>query len=273
MNPASGAVRLDVGTIGIVADIHANPFALGAVLTHGAQAGVDRWVVLGDVVAMGPEPERVLRQLREVEVVAWVAGNTERYVLTGDRPDPTFEEVEEDPSQLQRLVEVTASFAWTKGFLAASGSLPMLREFRSSVEFKLPDGTLALAVHASLEADDGPGITPDEHPDVLADLFVDTNATIIFGGHTHRATDRAIDGVRFVNPGSVSNHHTPEATASYATLHLERSDHVVTHHDVDYDKQSAIDSIRTSGIPGSEFLLRRYFDEPSDGGAFRTNGA
>ena len=62
-------VELEAGVLGVVTDIHGNPYALEAVLSHGAQRGVERWLVLGDVVAMGPEPGRVMDQLTEVDVV------------------------------------------------------------------------------------------------------------------------------------------------------------------------------------------------------------
>jgi hypothetical protein len=42
-------------------------------------------------------------------------GNTERYVLTGDRPPPTPANVAGDPALLHRLVEVKSSFSWTRG--------------------------------------------------------------------------------------------------------------------------------------------------------------
>ncbi len=250
---------LGEGMLGVIADIHANPDALDAVLNHGANLGVDRWLVLGDVVAMGPEPGRVLEQLAEVDVVAFVAGNTERYVLTGDRPDPTFDEVAADPGQLQRLVDVAGTFAWTKGFLHAHGSLDLLRSFLPHVRLLLPDGTLVLAVHASLRADDGPGIVPDLGPDEAERLFPSVGAALVFGGHTHKVTDIELNGVRFINPGSVSNHDHPDVGATYSTLRLAADHHVVEHHEVSYDKQLAVDAILRSGIPGSEFLLNRYF--------------
>lgn len=262
-------IEIPEGALGIITDIHGNADALGQVLGHGRGQGVERWLVLGDVVAMGPEPGRVLDQLAEVDVVAFVAGNTERYVLTGDRPAPSLEEVAAAPSQLPRLVEVAASFAWTKGYLQARGALDQLRAYRSRVWLRFPDRTRALAVHASQVADDGPGIAPGVEAETMAALFPKPDATLVFGGHTHRAVDVTFDGVRFVNPGSVSNHDRPELGACYSILRIEGrghdlEQHKIEHHDLEYDKQLTIDSILDSGIPGSGFLLRRYFDTDTD---------
>ncbi len=249
------------GSIGIATDIHGNPYALRAVLADGAADGVDRWLILGDVVAMGPEPDVVLDLLAGVDVLATLRGNTERYVLTGDRPDPTFDEVAADPTMLPRLVEVEGSFAWTKGFLTGRGLLDTLRSFVLTERFALPDATRLLVVHASQVRDDGQGIAPDVGRAEMGALFPDPDASLVFGGHTHESTDVEHDGVRFVNPGSVSNHHRSGDGARYSILRVATGSHTVEHREVDYDKGAAIASIRSCGIPGAEFLLRRYFGE------------
>lgn len=252
---------LDAGErIGLIGDIHGNPFALAAVLAAGRAAHVTRWLVLGDVVAMGPDPNVVLELLDAVDVVATISGNTERYVLDDDLPDPTFDDVAQDPSLLPRLAEIAGTFGWTKGFLAAAGRTDTIRDYSPQFRMKLPDGTCVLAVHASMVSDEGEGITPTlAGPDVER-LFPDHRADLIVGGHTHQRTDLVLDGVRFINPGSVSNHHAPDLPATFSILDVGPSSHSFSHHDVSYDKSEAIRAIRRSGIPGSEFLVGRYFE-------------
>lgn len=256
---AAFEMALDVGKLGVATDIHANPFALAEVLRHGAEQGVTRWLILGDVVAMGPSPAQVLDQLGAVEVVATVKGNTERYVLTGDRPPPTLDQVAADSALLPQFAEVAATFAWTKGYLSARGLLPVLDAYVPRVRFILPDGTRLLAVHASLAADDGRGIAPDVDDGEMAGLFPDCKASLVFGGHTHLATDVTYGGIRYVNPGSISNHHRADDAARYAIVDIGKDSHRVEQHNLSYDKSAAIGAIRSCGIPGSDFLLRSYF--------------
>lgn len=256
--------RFEVGErIGLIADIHGNSLALEAVLDAGAALGVDRWLVLGDVVAMGPDPARVLDQLDSADVAATVSGNTDRYVLTGDRPDPTFEQVVADPGLLPRLVEVAAIFAWTKGYLAATGRLDTLRSYASEFRALLPDGTELLAVHGSLVSDEGAGISPSLSPADVGVLFPEHSAGLVVAGHTHLRTDLVLDGVRFVNPGSVSNHHSPDRPATFSILQVDEDRHSISHHDARYDTSATVDAIRRCGIPGATFLVERYF---GDGG-------
>ena len=65
-------------------------------LRDAAEAGIDEWWVLGDIVALGPNPVEVLEILSSLPAVKYIAGNTERYVLTGDRPYPSLADVQFD---------------------------------------------------------------------------------------------------------------------------------------------------------------------------------
>ncbi|MDH5238330.1 MAG: metallophosphatase family protein [Acidimicrobiia bacterium] len=251
--------RLDPGRLGVMTDVHGNLRALDAVLADGRRRGVGRWLVLGDVVAMGSHPCEVLRRLDEVDVVAAITGNTERYVLTGDRPDPTLEQAAADASELPRLVEVVGSFAWTKGALTSQGLLERLVGFRRRARFVLADGTRLLAVHASLRADDGDGIHPDRSGAEYRRLFPDSGADLVVGGHTHSMTDHQVDRVRYVNPGSVSNPTDAVKDARYLVVDHTPDGHGVEFRSVGYDVGRAAADIDACGIPGAGFLLSRYF--------------
>ncbi|MGF1596970.1 MAG: metallophosphoesterase family protein [Acidimicrobiales bacterium] len=258
-------LAVEVGTLGVASDIHGNPFALGAVLADGADEGVDRWLVLGDIVAMGPAPGEVMDQLDGVDLVAVVGGNTDRYVLTDDRPPPSLTDVAADPSLLALLVELAGSFAWTRGYLAALGHLDTLRSFRATARLAFPDGTDVLAVHASQVADEGRGIAPDVDGGELGLLFPAPSASLVFGGHTHETTDVTYDGVRYVNPGSVSNHPRPDHDARYCIVRLDGDGHRIDYRDVPYEKEQAVEAILSCGIPGADRIVRRFFT-PADGG-------
>lgn len=47
--------------LGLISDIHGNTTALNAVIDDVRQLGVEQWWVLGDVVALGPDPVGVLQ--------------------------------------------------------------------------------------------------------------------------------------------------------------------------------------------------------------------
>ena len=84
--------------LGLISDIHGNEIALDAVLSDGRDLGVDSWWVLGDLVALGPDPVVTLAKLRSLPNVRFVRGNTDRYVVTRARPAPHASDVERDPT-------------------------------------------------------------------------------------------------------------------------------------------------------------------------------
>jgi predicted phosphodiesterase len=84
-----------------------------------------------------------------------------------------------------------------------------LTSLPGELRLDLPDGTRVLGVHASPGADDGPGIKPDRPDDSLRQLLAGCAADIVIGGHTHRATDRMISGIRALNPGSAGRPSSP----------------------------------------------------------------
>jgi predicted phosphodiesterase len=66
--------------LGVVSDIHGNSLALDAVLADATGHRVDRWWALGDLVPFGSRRVEVLDTLATLPGIAYVLGNTDRYV-------------------------------------------------------------------------------------------------------------------------------------------------------------------------------------------------
>jgi predicted phosphodiesterase len=239
----------------LISDIHGNSVALDAVIADARAGGrVDRWWVLGDIIALGHDPVGVLERLTALDNVACLAGNTERYVVSRALPYPQLADVAADPSLLPRLVDVAASFAWTRGAVTQAGWLDWLARLPQSQRCVLPDGTRVLGVHASPRADDGPGIDPRISAEELGALLAGCEADVVFGGHTHWAVDRVVAGIRAVNLGSVSNSNRPDRRASYVVLNGDESGHRIEHRTVDYDHGAVLRAIDAVSHPSPHFL-------------------
>ena len=122
-----------------------------------------------------------------------VRGNTERYVLTEDRPPPRPADVMADPDLFPLYGVIQRSFAWTCGALAAGGWLDWLRDLPLEVRLALPDGTGALGVHASPGRDHS-GHHPAAGRGRLRRDLEGSGAQLVLAGHTHQPTDRASSG-------------------------------------------------------------------------------
>jgi hypothetical protein len=199
--------------------------------------------------------------LASLPSASFIGGNTERYVLTGDRPYPSFEDVAADPELIPRLVEVAVSFAWTRGVVTQGGWLAWLAALPQELRMTLSDGTRILGVHASPLSDDGAGIDSRISDDDLAQLLDGSQADIVIGGHTHDMTDRMVGAVRAINLGSVSNPNRADRCATYAIVHDDLDTHRVEHRIVDYDRSAVLRAIDEVAHPSGGYL-RKFFADP-----------
>ena len=243
--------------IALLSDIHGNSVALDAVLTDiQARGGVDSYCVLGDLVALGHDPVGVLERLVALPEVRYVRGNTDRYVVVGDRPPPTFADVAADPRRIATLVEIAGTFAWTQGALSVTGWLDWLQRLPLELHITLPDGTDLLGVHASPGHDDGPGIAPAMHDDEILAALHGCTADLVCVGHTHRPMNRQIGAWHVVNLGSLSNPPTVERRASYVLLQATTAGYRLEHCLVEYDRQAVVEALERMRHPGSAFIIR-----------------
>ena len=247
--------------IALLSDIHGNPIALDAVFADvQAQGGVDTYWILGDIVAIGHDPVGVLERLAGLPNACFARGNTDRYVVTGERPGPTFAAVESDLRLLPALVEIAQSFTWTQGAITATGWLGWLAALPLEQRIVLPDGTRLLGVHASPGSDER-GVHPALSDAELKSLFAGCAADLVCVGHTHWPMDLHVDDVRVVNLGSVSNPLPPDLRASYVILEAGDAGYRLQHRRVDYDHQAVIAAVQQVRHPGAGHITRHMLGQ------------
>ncbi len=241
--------------LGVISDIHGVADALGAVLDDGAQLGVDRWWALGDLVLFGPHPAEVLEMLGELEDVAFVSGNTDRYVLTDDQPHPhaTPDDAMVDADLVRRYGLMAAGAAWTRGVLDQAGFLEFLDDLPVCQRTQFEDGTRLLGVHASPASDDGSGFDTISADDEIARLLMGVDTDWVVGGHTHDPTDRYVEGIRVLNPGSVGLPRRP-GFASWMIIDSKSDRTEVEHRSVEFDVATVVDALRRRRHPNREFI-------------------
>jgi predicted phosphodiesterase len=171
--------------VAVLTDIHGNSVALDAVVADARAAGAEEFWLLGDLVAMGPDPIGTADRLMALEPTVSIRGNTDRYVLTGDLAFPATG----GQKSLDMLFRITASMAWTRGMLSSADYLPRLDTTVRRHLLDLADGSSLLAVQSNLATDHEHGIDPTISDAELAEQFPGVEAEIVLGGHTqgHRS--------------------------------------------------------------------------------------
>jgi predicted phosphodiesterase len=247
--------------IALLADIHGNSLALDAVLAHiQAQGGVEEYWILGDLCAIGYDPAGVLERLSTLPNAIFIRGNTDRFVTSHDRPDPTIEEARQNPDLIPVVTDIAASFAWTQGYLDGRGWLDWLKALPLEQRLTLPDGTRVLLVHAAPGTDDGWGLNNALSDDEVRAALGDCDADLICVGHFHLPMERHLDGHGhgqcIVSPGSISNCFRTDLSPVYAILSVDGTGHQINYHYVDYDRQAAIEAAEQSSNPGRGYVVQ-----------------
>jgi putative phosphoesterase len=248
--------------IAILSDIHGNDIALRAVLEHiEEQGGVDAYWVLGDLVALGHAPVKVLEMLREVPNVKIIRGNTDSYICNDTRPRPSIDDVKADINLLKQLVEVEGNFSWTKGAVTCAGWLAWLSRLPIEYRDKLPDGTQVLCVHASPGRDDGSGIRESMDQREIEALLLGAQESLICVGHTHRPFSITVNNKHIVNPGSISNPLGKDVRASYAILEASELGYKVELLRVDYNQGAVIEQLEGMRHPARRSIIKHLRGE------------
>lgn len=233
----------------LISDIHANLPALDAVLADiSARPEVDAVYHLGDLVGYAPWPNEVVALLREREIPG-VAGNYDSTVATD------YEHCGckyEDPRQ-EELSHL--SYAWTRAHVTEEnkrflGALPFRIDLRPLGGHTA--GPRLILVHGN------PVLNTVYWTEDRSDAFCLKMAEqagakagdVVAFGHTHKPWHRVVEGIHFVNTGSVGRPKDGNWRAGYVLLSVDgESEPRVEFVRVDYDLERAVEAIRASELP------------------------
>ncbi|KLU61544.1 phosphodiesterase [Peptococcaceae bacterium CEB3] len=196
--------------LAVLADIHGNLVALQQAIGDAKSQGIHQFVVLGDIVMIGPDPGSVLHIIRELNPFCWIRGNTDMW----------FEEISDDtdPETLtQRDRELYAYIQFAKSNMKSDeiaflNSLPMKRTISI-------DALKILCVHGSprsvLEMMDGR--RPVEE---LGQMVRGVTENVVLCGHSHHPYIGQVEGKAMFNVGSVGRPLDGDNSASYGIIDL-----------------------------------------------------
>lgn len=245
-----GLLRLTM-RYALFSDVHANLPALEAVLRDiSGRPEVTATYHLGDLVGYAPWPDETAALVRQAGI-AGVAGNYDSTVATDYKhcgckyEDPRQEEL------AHRSYEWTRrhTSAETKRFLA---SLPFRMDLRplgghtAGPRVILVHGTPTLNILYWTED------RPDDFCARMARQAGAQSGDVLCFGHTHKPWYREVEGIHFVNTGSVGRPKDGDWRAGYVVLDMGGGTPAVEFVRTGYDVEKAMAGIRASGLP-SEF--------------------
>jgi predicted phosphodiesterase len=227
--------------VAVLSDLHANPFALDAVLAD-LPRDVDTTVCLGDV-AIGPFPNEVVWRLRELDCPV-VMGNWDGWVVDGV---PALGG-EVGP-------RLAAQGEWCRTRLDPEDRA-FLRTFQPNVELAL-DGTRELFFHGSPRSNTDL-LLPDVAKAELDRALAGARADLYVAGHTHLQMLRRRPDSLFANVGSVGLPFSEGPSggslrvsrwAEYALATVDARGLTLEFRRVPYDVDEMLSAARASGMP------------------------
>jgi predicted phosphodiesterase len=232
----------------LISDIHGNAPALTAVLDHIAHRSTAQAIYhLGDLVGYGPAPDEVVGIIR-ANGIPGVAGNYDSTVANNYKHCGCRYE---DPRQ-EALAHI--SFEWTKSHVNEDtrtflGSLPFRLDLRplgghlgGPTAFLLHGNQVLNTVYVTEDR-------PDDFLEKLASALTAKPGDVVCFGHTHIPWHRIVQGIHFVNGGSVGRPTDGDWRACYALLALDETSVTVEFVRVEYDVERVVKEIRTSDLP------------------------
>ena len=234
--------------LALISDIHANLPALVAVLGDiSGRTDVAATLHLGDLVGYAPWPDETVALLKERGIVG-IAGNYDSTVATEYKHCGCKYE---DPRQ-EELSHL--SYAWTRAHTSAS-----TKAFLGALPFRLDVRPLGghLAGPALTLVHGTPTLNTVYWTEDRSDAFclkmagaVGLSAgDVLAFGHTHVPWHREVEGIHFVNTGSVGRPKDGDWRAGYVLLDIGSGPVRVEVVRVEYDVERTMRAIRESDLP------------------------
>jgi predicted phosphodiesterase len=241
--------------LALLSDVHANLPALEAVLGDiSKRQDVDATYHLGDLVGYAPWPNETVGLLR-AQGIPGVAGNYDSTVATDYKHCGCRYE---DPRQ-EELSHL--SYAWTR---AHTGS--ETKRFLGDLPFRIDlrplgghiSGPTVILLHGNHVLNTV--YVYDDRPDAFLERMGSGAGAragdIVCFGHTHLPWHRVVNGIHFVNTGSVGRPKDGDWRAGYALLDAGGAEPQVEFVRVEYDVERAAQGILKSDLPNdfAEYL-------------------
>jgi predicted phosphodiesterase len=240
----------------LISDVHGNLPALEAVLADiDRRDAVDAIYHLGDLVGYAPWPNEVVTLLRE-RGIPGISGNYDSTVAT----DYAHCGCKADSPRGEELSHL--SYEWTRAHVAPEtkrflGTLPFRMDLRPRGGHKSRPQLVLVHGAPTLNTLYWTEERPESFAFKMARSAGAREGDLIAFGHTHKPWHRVVEGVYFLNTGSVGKPKDGDWRAGYALVEASEEIGLVEFVRVEYDLERTVMGILSSGLP-DEFadLLR-----------------
>lgn len=232
----------------LLGDIHANYSALKAIQNHVRNIRFDGIINTGDFTVYGTNPNETIDWFRKTENAISVLGNTDKRILRILKG----KELKKPKKEEKRVM-----YFWTARILNDKNikylkSLPKKNEMLG--------GNVRVGIFHGTFLKPNESLMPAADKSHFKQLAHASPYQIHIMGHSHIPFYEFVDGVHFINPGSVGRMFDGDPRASFATLDISADEISVGHFRVSYPVEEVIQDLKKHNLPevyGEMFRIGR----------------
>ena len=237
--------------IAIISDLHGNIDALESVLSDIKMENCTKIFCLGDIAMAGPEPRTTIRKIQEL------MKSKDFHIIQGNTDSMLSVFSFDTHKAIENVNAVMASAYLADSQLLNEEEKNFLKNLPEKEEIEL-FGIKILLVHGSPRKNNE-NIYPNLKIEEVEEMIKDTNANIIFCGHTHipcgyqTNTEQTV-----VNVGSIGRPFSEVPDSCYAIMDINETNatYTIKHKFVKYDVEKAAEKIIKRGFEGSDKLAK-----------------
>lgn len=251
--------------LAVFADIHGNLPALTAMSEDMKTSGdFDQIWCLGDIGALGGQAHDcieaviALREQYGKDTFKVIGGNTDRYLVTGERFPMTPPKEEADfTAYRNNMFSMNTVYNWNMMQLTWTDfeflNAILGRELRHNVK----DYGMVHGFHAVPGNDEAMSLRPDTDDEEATDALLDRAGRLAICGHTHLQMERQVGTWQVINPGSVGMSYANPGYAEWACLSWLDGEVAIDLRRIPYDVDATLTQWESDGYPELDWARTR----------------
>ncbi len=221
----------------LLGDIHANYPALKAVLNYIRPNQFDRIVNTGDFTVYSTFPNETIQWFRKRKNSVCILGNTDRRILRILKG----KQLKKPKKKEKRIM-----YLWTSENLLPE-NIRYLKSLPKQTDFSA--GGLQIGVFHGTRDDPDEELFPWAPESRFHDLAKDSPYQVQIMGHSHVPYYKIVDGIHFINTGSVGRMFDGDSRASFAILRISSGSIAVEHFRIPYAVEKVVKGLADHHLP------------------------
>lgn len=221
----------------LLGDIHANFPALRGILRHIDPERFDWTINTGDFTVYSTFPNETIQWFREREKTICILGNTDRRVLRILK-GKKFKKPKKEEKRIM--------YFWTSQHLLPE-NISYLKSLPKQTDFILDNIRIGI-FHGTFE-DPDEVLLPSSPESRFHQLAKGSSYQVHIMGNSHVPYYKIVDGIHFINPGSVGRMFDGDPRASFAILNLSSGKISVEHFRVPYPVEEVVKGLKDQMLP------------------------